>query len=247
MATTAAGLKDMEPPGPTTPPEPEVGVDAELQEVRGPSAFGGGQQRFFELLLLMAVTDFKKSFHGTVLGYAWSLLRPLLTFAVLLIVFTRIIRIGSQIDNYPMFLLFNIVFFGFFQEATMTATTSVVARESIVRKTQFPRLVIPLATVLTRIVQPRHEPARGRRLLRLLRDRSDLDVAVVPGAALPDGDSGLRRCDVAVGPLRPPPRRGHHLGRPVAGPLLRERGAVPDRVRAPGHPPRRDARQSADR
>jgi ABC-2 type transport system permease protein len=149
MATTAAGLKDMEPPGPTTPPEPEVGVDAELQEVRGPSAFGGGQQRFFELLMLMAVTDFKKSFHGTVLGYAWSLLRPLLTFAVLLIVFTRIIRIGSQIDNYPMFLLFNIVFFGFFQEATMTATTSVVARESIVRKTQFPRLVIPLATVLT--------------------------------------------------------------------------------------------------
>lgn len=125
-----------------------VGV-AELKEVRGPSAIGGGRQRFFELLYLMASTDFKKTFFGTVLGYVWSLLRPLLTFAVLLVVFTKILRIGSQIDNYPMFLLFNIVFFGFFQESTMIATTAVVAREGIVRKTQFPRLVIPLASVLT--------------------------------------------------------------------------------------------------
>jgi ABC-2 type transport system permease protein len=149
MATTAAGLRDAEPPPPTTGPAPAPGARADLREVRGPSAFGGGRQRFLELMLLMAMTDFKKSFFGTVLGYAWSLLRPLLTFAVLLIVFTKIIRIGSQIDNYPMFLLFNIVFFGFFQESTMVATTAVVGREGIVRKTQFPRLVIPLATILT--------------------------------------------------------------------------------------------------
>lgn len=121
----------------------------ELREVRGPSAVGGGRRRFVELLVLMASTDFRKTFFGTVLGYAWSLLRPLLTFGVLLIVFTKIVRIGSTIPNYPMFLLFNIVFFGFFQEATISATTSVVGRESIVRKTQFPRLVIPLAAVLT--------------------------------------------------------------------------------------------------
>ncbi|MCL4287364.1 MAG: ABC transporter permease [Thermoleophilia bacterium] len=151
-ATAAAGLADAEPPSPTTGPEPADGVGAGLQEVRGPSAFGGGRRRFLELLLLMAMTDFKKTFFGTVLGYAWSLLRPLLTFAVLLVVFTRIIRIGSQIPSYPMFLLFNIVFFGFFQEATMTATTAVVGRESIVRKTQFPRLVIPLAAVLTALL-----------------------------------------------------------------------------------------------
>ena len=148
-ATTTAGPKDADPPRPATPTERPQGVDDELREVRGPSAFGGGRRRFFELLLLMAMTDFRKTFFGTVLGYAWSLLRPLLTFAVLLIVFTRIVRIGSQIPNYPMFLLFNIVFFGFFQESTTTATTAVVARESIVRKTQFPRLVIPLAAVLT--------------------------------------------------------------------------------------------------
>lgn len=148
-ATAAAALKDADRPRPATGPEPVDAVGSELREVRGPSAFGGGRQRFVELLLLMAMTDFKKTFFGTVLGYAWSLLRPLLTFAVLLVVFTKIIRIGSQIPNYPMFLLFNIVFFGFFQEATMVATTAVVGREGIVRKTQFPRLVIPLAAVLT--------------------------------------------------------------------------------------------------
>ena len=127
----------------------------QLREVRGPSAIGGGRRRFFELLLLMSTTDFRKTFFGTVLGYAWSLLRPLLTFGVLLIVFTKIVRIGSTIPDYPMFLLFNIVFFGFFQEATVTATTSVVGRESIVRKTQFPRLVIPLAAVLTGLMRDR--------------------------------------------------------------------------------------------
>lgn len=149
MPTTTAETLEPAAPAERADWTEQVGATSELREVRGPSALGGGRRRFGELLVLMATTDFKKTFFGTVLGYAWSLLRPLLTFAVLLVVFTRILRIGSQIDNYPMFLLFNIVFFGFFQESTMTGTTAVVARESIVRKTQFPRLVIPLAAVLT--------------------------------------------------------------------------------------------------
>lgn len=120
-----------------------------LQPVRGPSALGGGTRRFFELLWLMAVTEFKRAYFGTVLGYVWSLLRPLILFAVLLFVFTKIFRLGSEVVNYPVLLLFNIVLFGFFQESTTTAVTSVVAQEGIVRKTQFPRLVIPLSVVLT--------------------------------------------------------------------------------------------------
>jgi ABC-2 type transport system permease protein len=84
-----------------------------------------------------------------VLGYVWSLLRPLLLFAVLLFVFTKIIRIGSGVPHYAVLLLFNVVLFGFFSEATQTAVTSVVNQEGIVRKTQFPRLVIPLSVVLT--------------------------------------------------------------------------------------------------
>ena len=121
----------------------------ELRPVRGPSALGGGNRRFFELLWLMAVTEFKRTYFGTVLGYFWSLLRPLLLFAVLLFVFTKIFRLGSTVPNYAELLLFNIVLFGFFQESTTSAVTSVVAQEGIVRKTQFPRLVIPLSIVLT--------------------------------------------------------------------------------------------------
>jgi ABC-2 type transport system permease protein len=124
-------------------------VDAALRPVRGPSALGGGWRRFGELLLLISVTEFKKTYFGTVLGYVWSLLRPLLLFAVLLFVFTKIIRIGSGVDHYPVLLLFNVVLFGFFSEATQGAVTSVVNQEGIVRKTQFPRLVIPLAVVVT--------------------------------------------------------------------------------------------------
>ena len=121
----------------------------ELRDVRGPSALGGGRQRSLDLLYLIAVTEFKKTYFGTVLGYLWSLARPLLLFGVLLAVFTQIFRLGSQVPNYPVLLLFNIVLFSFFQEATIGAVSSIVSQESVVRKTQFPRLVIPLSVVLT--------------------------------------------------------------------------------------------------
>jgi ABC-2 type transport system permease protein len=121
----------------------------ELREVRGPSALGGGWRRSADLLLLIAVTEFKRTYFGTVLGYVWSLARPLLLFGVLLAVFTQVFRIGSEVENYAVLLLFNIVLFGFFQESTVTAVNSIVGQEAVVRKTQFPRLVIPLAVVLT--------------------------------------------------------------------------------------------------
>jgi ABC-2 type transport system permease protein len=120
----------------------------ELREVRGPSALGGGVRRAGELLYLMASFEFRRTYFGTVLGYLWSLCRPLLLFAVLLAVFTRLVRF-TNVAHYPELLLLNIVLFGFFQEATNTAVPSIVSQEAVVRKTQFPRLVIPLAVVLT--------------------------------------------------------------------------------------------------
>jgi ABC-2 type transport system permease protein len=122
---------------------------ADLREIPGPSAIGGGRRRFLELVSLIAITDFKKAYFGTALGYLWSITRPLMLFGVLLAVFTQVFRIGSDVPNYPVLLLFNIVLFGFFQESTTIAVTSIVSREGILRKTQFPRLVIPLAVVLT--------------------------------------------------------------------------------------------------
>lgn len=128
----------------------QVTSPAPLREVRGPSALGGGARRFFDLLWLMSVTEFKRVYFGTVLGYVWSLVRPLALFGVLLFVFTKVFKIGSETaEHYPVLLLMGIVMFTFFQESTTNGVTSVVAQEGVVRKTQFPRLVIPLSTVVT--------------------------------------------------------------------------------------------------
>jgi ABC-2 type transport system permease protein len=122
---------------------------APLRDVPGPSALGGGSRRALELLYLIASTEFKRHYFGTALGYLWSIARPLMLFGVLLAVFTQVFRLGSEVPHYPVLLLFNIVLFGFFQEATGAAVTSIAGQEGIVRKTQFPRLVIPLSVVLT--------------------------------------------------------------------------------------------------
>lgn len=124
-----------------------------LDVVRGPSALGGGSRRFFDLLWLMSVTEFKRVYFGTVLGYLWSLIRPLMLFGVLLFVFTKVFKVGSEkVEHYPVMLLLGIVMYGFFQESSSNAVTSVVTEEGVVRKTQFPRLVIPLSSILTGIM-----------------------------------------------------------------------------------------------
>jgi ABC-2 type transport system permease protein len=128
-----------------------MSAETVLRDVPGPSSLGGGWRRAWDLLYLIAVTDFKRVYFGTALGYLWSIFRPLLLFGVLLAVFTQAFRLGNDVDHYPVLLLTNIVLFGLFSEATNAAVTSVVAQESVVRKTQFPRLVIPLAVVLTSV------------------------------------------------------------------------------------------------
>lgn len=126
-----------------------VSEDLVLRDVPGPSVLGGGWRRSIELLYLIAANEFKRTYFDTVLGYLWSLARPLMLFAVLVTVFTKLVHLNAGVDHYPVLLLMNIVLFGFFQEATLTSVQSVVMQESVVRKTQFPRLVIPLAVVLT--------------------------------------------------------------------------------------------------
>ncbi|MCW2957664.1 MAG: type transporter [Solirubrobacterales bacterium] len=137
-------------PGTSVPtPPPRAAPAPELRDVPGPAALGGDRRRMFELLYILAINDFKRTYFGTVLGYLWTLARPLMLFAVLLAVFTQVFRLGSEVPNYPVLLLMNIVLFGFFTEATATAVFAVVGQESLVRKTQFPRIIIPLSVVLT--------------------------------------------------------------------------------------------------
>jgi ABC-2 type transport system permease protein len=128
-----------------------VAVARTPQPIPGPSAVGGGRRRFFSLVWLLASIDFKLNYFGTAFGYVWSLLRPLMLFAVLYTVFAKGLNIGGSIPHYPDILLLNIMLYQFFAEATVSAVGCVVNRENIVRKMQFPRLVIPLSVVLTSI------------------------------------------------------------------------------------------------
>jgi ABC-2 type transport system permease protein len=118
------------------------------QPITGPQAVGDDRRRMLYLSAALALTDFKLRFFGSVLGYFWQLVRPLLLFGVLYLVFTKFVRLGAGVPFYPVLLLSNIVLFTFFAEGTGAAVTSLVDRESLVRKVQFPLLAIPLATVL---------------------------------------------------------------------------------------------------
>jgi ABC-2 type transport system permease protein len=115
---------------------------------RGPSALGDDVRRFWSLTLTLAATDFKLRFFGSVLGYVWSLARPLLLFGVIYVVFTEVVRFGAGVEHYPVYLLTSIVMFTFFAEATSRGVTSLVERENLLRKIRFPRLVIPLSVAL---------------------------------------------------------------------------------------------------
>jgi ABC-2 type transport system permease protein len=115
---------------------------------RGPSALGDDFRRFWSLTLTLAATDFKLRFFGSVLGYLWTLMRPLMLFGVIYVVFTEVVRFGAGVEHYPVYLLTSIVLFSFFAEATSRGVTSLVERENLLRKIRFPRLVIPLSVAL---------------------------------------------------------------------------------------------------
>lgn len=117
--------------------------------VHGPRAFTGDVRRFLGLTWTLAVLEFKLRFFGSALGYFWQLVRPLLLFGVLYVVFTHFVRFNAGVHYFPAVLLTGIVLFTFFADATTAAVTSVVDRENLVRKIEFPRLVVPLSVVLT--------------------------------------------------------------------------------------------------
>jgi ABC-2 type transport system permease protein len=120
-----------------------------LVEMTGPSATSGDWRRFYHLTRTLAVTDFKVRFYDSALGYVWTLMKPLLFFGVLYVVFSLIVRIGDDVQHYPAMLVSGIVLFFFFSESTSKGVTSVVDSENLVRKIHFPRMVIPLSGVLT--------------------------------------------------------------------------------------------------
>ena len=119
-----------------------------MREVKGPTALGDDPQRLFRLAWTLATTDFKLKFFGSFLGYLWQLMNPLLLFGVLFVVFSFALNLDEGVRYYPVALLLGIVLFSFLNEATSAAVRSLMTRETLVRKIDFPRLAVPMASVL---------------------------------------------------------------------------------------------------
>jgi ABC-2 type transport system permease protein len=100
----------------------------------------------------LAVTEFKLKYQGSVLGYVWSIVKPLLMFAVLYVVFTRVVRLGGTTPHYAQQLLLGIVLWTFFTDSTIVAMSSIVDRGELLRKVYFPRIVIPISTSVSAVI-----------------------------------------------------------------------------------------------
>ncbi len=123
----------------------------ELREIPGPRGLDSNWRRFWDLLWLNSVAEFKLIYAGSVLGYVWTLARPLAMFGVIYLVFSEILGIGGGVDNYPAMLLLNLLVFQFFSDTCGRSIRSMVASEGVLRKMEFPRAVIPLSVVLTSV------------------------------------------------------------------------------------------------
>ncbi|HTZ87503.1 MAG TPA: ABC transporter permease [Solirubrobacteraceae bacterium] len=123
------------------------------QPIRGPRALDESWSRFWHLAYNIARSEFKLKFFGSALGYLWQVMRPLLLFGVLYVFFVVVFEVDNRAEGgaghfYGAQLLGSIVLFTFFAEATSGSVRSVVDRENLVRKIQFPRLAIPASVVL---------------------------------------------------------------------------------------------------
>lgn len=117
-----------------------------------PTVFGDDARRFWSLTWTLAFTEFRLRFYGSILGVAWTLVRPFLFFGVIYIVFSEIADFDEKVPNYPVVVLFGMVLFNYFAETTSGCMHSLLNRENLLRKIRFPRMVIPLSVAVTALL-----------------------------------------------------------------------------------------------
>lgn len=104
------------------------------------------------LLKELSKTDFKLRYQGSVLGYLWAVLRPMLLFLILYVVFDKIMRFGDGIPHYPVYLLCGTILWNFFTECTSMGIQSIVMRGDLIRKLSFPKWIITISTTSTAVI-----------------------------------------------------------------------------------------------
>lgn len=106
--------------------------------------------RYWDLLVLLVQRDLKLKYRRSFLGYLWSILTPLLSMAVMAIVFTRMFQ--RNIHNYPLYLICGNILFSFMRESTTQAMSSVIGNASLLKKTYVPKYIFTLSKVTSCMV-----------------------------------------------------------------------------------------------
>lgn len=104
------------------------------------------------LLAELVRTDFKLRYENSFLGYVWSILNPLLLFAVLYLVFGVFLGLDRGVEHFPVYLLTGIVLWRFFTEATNNGLKAVVARSGLIRKINFPKYIIVISGTVSSLI-----------------------------------------------------------------------------------------------
>ena len=107
-------------------------------------------KRFRHLLALMVKRDFVTRYRRSVLGILWSMLNPLLTMTVLVIVFSFLFRF--QIPHFPVYVFSGQIIFGMFSESTNQAMGSIIANAGIIKKIYVPKYIFPVTKVVSCVV-----------------------------------------------------------------------------------------------
>lgn len=104
------------------------------------------------LLAELVRTDFKLRYQGSVLGYTWSLLRPIMLFGILYVIFALVLKSGEDIPYFPAYLLLGLVLWNFFTEMTAQSLGSIVARGDLIRKIKIPRWMIVFSSSISALI-----------------------------------------------------------------------------------------------
>ncbi len=108
--------------------------------------------QYLELIRELAITQFKLKYTGSLLGYVWSLAKPLMMFGIMYFVFARLLKIGAGVQDFPLQLLLAIVLYTFFSEATSGSVSAIVSNGGLIQRASFPRSVLIIATSMTALM-----------------------------------------------------------------------------------------------
>jgi ABC-2 type transport system permease protein len=117
----------------------------EISYPLAPSRATTGFAYYMRVVRVVGAIEFKAKYEGAVLGYVWSLVKPLAYFGVLWLVFAHLLRTANQTEDFTIFLLIGILLFTFFSDSVGVMLPSIVLGGSILRRLSFPPILIPLS------------------------------------------------------------------------------------------------------